>query len=84
MCGVGGGFLEWGPRVVSETAQGSPHDAPRISMPIAIEVPRGKMLEISLFGLFKDELFVLDFLQPPGKCLLEISIDKTWDLIAGG
>lgn len=28
-----------------------------MSMPIAIEVPRDKMLEISLFGLFKDETF---------------------------
>lgn len=54
-----------------------------MSMPIAIEVPRDKMLEMSLFGLFKDETFAFEFLQSSGKCLFEISIDKSQDLTQG-
>jgi hypothetical protein len=55
-----------------------------MSMPIAIEVPRDKMLEISLFGLFKDETFAFEFLRSSGKCLLEISIDKSRNLTEVG
>lgn len=55
-----------------------------IPMPIAIEVPRVKMSDISCFGLFRDEPFALELLQSSRKCLLKTSIDKPRDLIEGG